>query len=333
MSSIKPMLGFLRDLKNDKADEQMLREILNHPDYDFEFRRYEIESKEPFIKYFMQLSTINETDIPEIDTKRKTILRDKHKKWLSAYENLEHYEMLYDKIKSSITDDTLEGINARVKRGLPGNTAIDDVRIISTMSIGPSFGYVFDGALHFDLMGFEDDSLDTLPSLIAHETHHLAMWKYVSAFIENLTLEERYIFQFTGEGLAIKFCNNAQGAISKAIDADCPINEGLDAFSIAYLNERFDEDFEVFEDTLDSIRAGKMDKDTVFKQFEEYWWNPYTDEQSRDEEPLLKQSRMYTFGNDLFGAIYDAHGNEKLFECVRNPLQAVEYFKQIIEKR
>jgi len=197
------------------------------------------------------------------------------------------------------------------------------------MSIGTSFGYVFDDALHFDLMGFNNDNLDVLPSLLAHEIHHLAMRKYVCGFIETLTPEERYIFHFSGEGLAVKFCNNAKGAISKPIDGSRPANEGLDDFSMNYLNERFDEALTVFEHTLADIRAGKMNDRDVFKQFEEYWWNPYTEEQNRDEEPLLKQSRIYSFGNDLFGAIYDTFGAETLFDCVRNPLKAVEYFKRI----
>jgi len=79
------------------------------------------------------------------------------------------------------------------------------------MSIGTSFGYVFEGALHFDLMGFDEVNLKTLPSLLAHEIHHLVMLKYVSTFMDSLTLEERYILSFSGEGLAIKFCNNAKG--------------------------------------------------------------------------------------------------------------------------
>ena len=108
------------------------------------------------------------------------------------------------------------------------------------------------------MMGFNNEGLETLSSLIAHEVHHLAMWKFVSPFINSLTLEERYIFSFSGEGLAIKFCNNAKGAISKEIDKTRPVNEGLDSFSMNYLNGQFYEDLKVFEDTLIKIRSGKM---------------------------------------------------------------------------
>jgi len=99
-----------------------------------------------------------------------------------------------------------------------------------------------------------------------------------------------------------------------------------------YLNGRFEEAYKVFKDTLADIRAGTMTKNDVFKQLEDYWWNVYTDEQSRDEKPVLKQSRIYSFGNDLYGAIYDAYGLDLLFDCVRNPLRAVECFENITGK-
>ena len=154
MSSIMPMLGFLRDLKNGQADRKQISDIFNHSDYDFEFRRYEVASKENIIDYFMRINTITESEIPILNQERKTALIDRHTLWLSAYENPEQYEILYDKINSFITDKILDDICAQVKRGLPTDIDIGKIRIISTMSIGPSFGYVFDGALHFDIMGY-----------------------------------------------------------------------------------------------------------------------------------------------------------------------------------
>ena len=329
ISSVIPMLDFLRALKSGQATKNQISDIFNHSDYDFEFRRYEISSKEPIIKYFAKLNSIGEAEIPILNSERKNMFREKHNLWLAAYDNPELYEEMYEKIISFITNETLENICLLVKKGLPINTDINKIRIISTMSIGTSFGYVFDNALHFDMMGFDKGSLETLPSLLAHEIHHLAMWDFVSTFINTLTLEERFVFSFSGEGLAVKFCNNAKGTISKEIYNNRPVNEGLDAFSMNYLNERFYECLEVFEDTLKKIRLNEMNKEDVFKQLEDYWWNPYTDEQSRDDKPLLKHSRIYSFGNDLYGAIYDAFGSEILFDCIIHPLKAVEYFNTI----
>ena len=332
VSSILPMLDFLRDLKSKRADANKIREIFNHKDYDFEFRRYEISQTEPFINYFMRLSDIKESEIPELDSRYKNMLKNKHTRWLNALENPDYYESLYKKITGSITDEALAGICETVKRGLPADANIDDIHIISTMSIGTSFGYVFDNALHFDIMGFNDDNLKSLPSLLAHEIHHLAMSKYASSLYGNFSPEERYIFNFTGEGLAVKFCNNAKGAVSKPLYANLPVNECLDEFSMEYLNSRFYEALGVFKESLSDIRAGKMKNEDIYEQFNKYWWNPYTEEQSRDEEPLLKQSLIYSFGNDLFGVIYDAFGADILFDCVRHPLKTVEYFEQAVKK-
>lgn len=330
MSSILPMIRFLQDLKNGQADRNYLKEIFSHPDYDYEFKRYEIIDKESMVDYFMQLNTIDEISIPEPGLKRKKgMLKHKHKLWLDAYENPEYYESLLGKIDSQFDVTMLENICLHVKRGLPEDLEIGSIKAISTMSIGTSFGYVFDGAFHFDIMGFENGNTEGLQSLIAHEVHHLAFISWISAFYDALTLEEKYILGFAGEGLAVKFCNNAQGVISKAIDSDAPVNDGLDAYSMKYLNEHFDEARGVFFDTLEKIRADEIGQSDISKQHEEYWLNLYADGQAASEEPLLKQAKMYSFGNDLFGSIYDAYGAKVLFECVRQPLKAVEYFKLI----
>ena len=325
-SSIPSMLNFLRDLKNGEADRNQLVDIFNHPDYDYEFRRFDIPSKEPVIDYFMQLNTIDEADIPTLPG-RESMLRNNHKHWLAAYENPDHYQEVYDRMIAVVTDDeTFDKAYALLKEGLPSDADISNIPLISTMSIGMSFGYAFDEAMHVDLMGFDkyNFSMIALPELIAHEIHHIAIGRWADSFAGDFTLEELFVFMFSIEGLAIKFCNNAEGVFSKAIDST------RSAWNLSYLNERFYETYEVFENTLEKIRSGEMSREDVAMQWENYWMNRHTDEQSPDEEPLLGQSRNYSFGNDLFGAIYDAYGAETLFDCVRHPLKSVEYFKQIV---
>jgi len=325
-SSIPLMLNFLRDLKNGETDRNQLVDIFNHPDYDYEFRRYGISSKEPLIDYFMQLNTIDEADIPTLPG-RESMLKNNHKHWLAAYENPEYYQELYDRMIAVVTeDDTFDRAYALLKMGLPPDADISSIPLISTMSIGMSFGYAFDGATHVDLMGFDKHnfSVTALPELIAHEIHHIAMNRWAGSFADDFTLEELFIFMFSIEGLAIKFCNNAEGVFSKAIDST------RSAWNLSYLNERFDETYEVFENTLAKIRSGEMSGEELEEQWGKYWLNRHTDEQSPDEEPLLGQSRNYSFGNDLFGSIYDVYGAEALFDCVRHPLKATEYFRQIV---
>ena len=332
MSSIIPMLNFLRDLKNEQATLAQITDIFNHPDYDFEFKRHGAASKDPIIDYFLNLNTIKPSDIPVLRASRITELRDKHELWLAAYENPQRYEQLHNSLKLFITDEMLAGVTAMVKRGLPEDADIGTIDVISTMSISGSFGYVFDGAFHFDILRLTEDKLNYLPLLFAHEAHHLAMMNYESSFVDSFSLEEWYIHSFSGEGLAVKFCNNAEGTISKPIYNDRPPNLGLDKFTMNYLNQRFDEALKVFEDTLTAIRLGKMSKDDIEKQLMEYWYNFHTEDQQPDEAPKLQQSFAYSFGNDFFGAIYDAFGREKLFECVRYPLKALDYFKRAIDE-
>jgi len=334
MSSIFPMLEFLRDLKEEQASRSQLTEVFNHPDYDYEFRRYEVATKNPLIDYFLNLNTITNSEIPFLRSSRKTELIDKHPLWLSVYEHPKHYELVYNKVKQFFTDEMLSEVATMVNRGLPDGLDIGTVDVICTMGIGGSYGYVFDGAFHFDLLilGMNDTYLKELPLLLAHETHHVAMMRYGSDFDHALTLAERYIYGFASEGLALKFCNNAEGIISRRLYEERPANEGLDGFSMNYLNGKFDEALDVFKRTLAGICAGAIGQKEVNQQFNEYWLNFHTEEQHSDETPKLRQPLLYSFGNDLFGAIYDAYGKETLFDCVRYPLKAIEYFEHLIKR-
>lgn len=334
MSSILPMLKFLKEIKNGKVDRATLCDIFNHPDYCFEIERYNIKSKKLLIDYFMQLNTIKEQDIPELDSPRKDILKHKHSRWLIAYQDPDYYAELYKKVISTLTDEALEYACETAKRGLAGDMEIGDVQAISTMSIGTSYGYVHQGAFHFDLMGIDEyGGLDNLPKVLAHEIHHLALMKHVPPFNDNLTLEEQFIQSFAYEGLAIKFCNNAKGVISKPLYEDRPINDGLDAFTMDYLNARFNEACAVFLDVSNKLSLGEMSKDDMMEHLRNYWWNRHTEEQGGSEEARLQQSLFYSFGNDLYGSIYDVYGAEVLFDSVRNPLKAVGLFKVIIKAK
>lgn len=329
MSSILLMLKFLQDLKMGKATHAQLSEIFNHPDYEYEFRRYGVTRKESVLDYFLNLNTIKESEIPFLRESRMTELKDKHSLWLFSYENPEHYGRLLSEVKQFITDEMLSEVAVIVNRGLPDGINMGNVDVICTMSIGGSFGYVFDGAFHFDLLRLANDNLKVLPLLFAHEIHHVGMMRYQSEFEDTLSLEEWYIHSFASEGLAIKFCNNAQGIISKCLYEDRPANLGLDAFSMDYLNGKFDDALSVFKKTLADIRDGTISRDEVEQQFKDYWLNFHTEEQQAEETPRLSHPLLYSFGNDLFGAIYDAYGKEILFDCVRHPLKVIDYFEHL----
>jgi hypothetical protein len=328
------MLDFLVDMKTGQATMTQLIDIFNLPDYDFEFRRYQgqgkASSKEEIMSYFYNLNSVLESDIPSLRPSRLTELKDKHALWLQAYENPRHYQQLYHDMQMYITGDVLQEISRIVEYGLPNDADIGEIDIIITLSIGISFGYVFDGAFHIDLLQVENLGWEYLFSTLAHEAYHVALMKYESSYIESFSLEEWFIHFFSLEGLAVKFCNNGEGVISKPIYKDRPVNEGLDSFTMGYLNSKFNEALETFNKTLEAIFSGEMSKDSLWKHIMEYWYNCHTEDQQPDESPKLKQTLAYSFGNDFYGAIYDAFGKEVLLDCIRHPRKAVEHFRHIL---
>jgi len=331
--SIAPMLQFLCDLKSGCATASQIADILNHPDYDYEFRRYGAE-KHPMVNYFMNLNNIPYSEIPVLRESRPTELKDKHHLWIAALDCPSSFDKLLCKVQSLISGDVLSEVSAMVLAGLPNDISVGVIDVVCTMSIGGSFGYVYDGAFHIDLLrlGIADDMLKGLPLLIAHEAHHVAMMKYESTYVNDFTLEQMFIHSFSCEGLAIKFCNNAEGNFSKSLYSHIPVNAGLDTFTMDYLNGKFEEALGVFENTLSGIRAGKISQDEFWTHYNDYWLNFHADGQQPDETPLLQHSLEYSFGNDLYGAIYDYFGKKTLFDCVRNPEKVLECFYAVSQK-
>jgi len=332
-TTIASMLHFLRSLKSGQATKEQLVEIFNHPDYDFEFRRYfsmgQSATKEEITDYFFNLTTITPDKIPALRPSRPTELQDRHMYWLMAIENLDKLEGFHSRLNSLISPEMLAEATELVKRGLPDDFQIGTIDIIFTIGIGGSVGYVYDGAFHLDFLALTKMNIGELVSILAHESHHVATMEYADSYQKDFSPEEWFIHFFTGEGLAVKFCNNGSGIFTKPIYTNRPPNEGLDKFTMEYLNGKFDEALATFNATLTAIHNGEMTKDDVWKHLMEYWFNFHTTEQQPDEPPKLQHSLAYSFGNDFYGIIYDTYGKEVLFDCVRHPLKAVEYFNKI----
>ncbi len=62
---------------------------------------------------------------------------------------------------------------------------------------------------------------------------------------------------------------------------------------------------------IQRIKQNSITADEINKQFKSYWWNPYL---YKDEIAFLPQTPIYSFGNEIFGCIYDTFGIEILFE-------------------
>ena len=59
--------------------------------------------------------------------------------------------------------------------------------------------------------------------------------------------------------------------------------------------------------------------------------NEYTDEQDRSKSPQLKQSRFYSFGNELWGTIQDVFGKSKVYWLFNHLSNFAQTFNEALE--
>lgn len=325
ISSIPLMLDYVSGLAAHPGDRETVGNILSHEDYRFELRRYEISSTEHLIDYFSRLNTIAPEDIPDLsDDHRRNHLREKHHQWLDCVNNPRKYYDRYERLKAFFTDDFLAEMQRKLTGMFPKGTAmIPDPAVVSTLSFGRSFGYPYEGALHLDLFGVEEyGALEELPRTVLHEMHHLQAFKMAGdGFYSGLSLLERYLIGFAWEGLAVKFCNNAEGVISRRLEPELEPNRSVP--SIPVLNQHFSEHFQLFCDTVRQIRAGTLTEEEMERQQREYWMNPYL----YGETPL-DQTAIYSFGNELYGCVYDHFGLDAAYECFYHPARLISWFNR-----
>ncbi len=328
-SSIKEMLDLCRkqimgDIKKEDIDA-----ILRHKDYEFEFKRYKDRvSDSEFIDYFLKIGNLSESEIANID------LKAHHKYYQDLLKNLDFYHEKLNELEKLLTPALFEEQISIALKGLPDDIILPKFNFIFTIGIGRSFGYVYENCTHFDFLQLVNDmSISEFCSTIAHEVHHVGINSiYETLDLNNLSLEELFYINFSGEGLAVKYCNNAQGVISKSIYAGKK-NIGLDNFTWDYLNNDFYNTMDKFKDSINKIRDNKIKSpEELTKHMLEYWMNPYTDEQAKTEIPKLKHFRLYSFGNDIWGIIHDCFGKKAVFETLKNPKNFPNMFNKALEK-
>lgn len=327
MSSIPLMLEYVSGLASHPGDREAVRRILGHEDYQFELRRYEISSAEHLISYFSRLTDIAPEEIPDLSgNHRRNFLREKHGEWLDCVQNPQKYDERYRRVRAIFTDGFMADTQRKLTALFPrGTEMIPDPAVVSTLSIGRSFGYAHEGAFHLDLFGIERYcALEDLPRIVLHEMHHLQLLHMAGAvdhFYSSFSLLERYILGFAWEGLAVKFCNNAEGNVSRRMEPELPPNLLVPA--LPALNEHFEEHFRLFCDTVSRIKAGDFTEEDMNRQYGQVWMNPYL----YGEKPL-EQLAVYSLGNELYGCVYDAFGLDAAFECFYHPARLIDFFNR-----
>lgn len=322
-SAVVPMLGLLRKKKTGQLERAEVEKLLDHEDYRFEFSRYEGRvDKQTFADYFMTFENLGQVENYD--------LRNHHSFWLDLYHNLEWFENKTTEFFRKFNSHVIDEASRIAMAGFPENYRFRDCRIIFTCGIGQSFGYAHENGMHFDIMQLlRRYANENFKLMIAHEIHHLFFLDSIP--FDETNLEGYFLQWFAIEGLAIKFTGNAQGVLSQKLHPEQPANLGLDDASIDYANGRFDSYFAEFRKHLDQIRSGEIKTvEEVQKLLVSYWFDLYAEGQSREEIPQLKQPKLYAFGNDLWGTLYDVYGMDVLYETLTHPETFAEKFNHAV---
>lgn len=328
-SSINNMLELCKSLINGDVKKIDIENLIDHEDYKFEFERYKGRiSKDEYVDYFFQLNNINETDITNND------LKIHHMYYKDLINNLDLYVEKFHELERALTPNLFEEQISVALRGLPDDIILPDINFIFTIGIGQSFGYAYQNGTHFDFLQLaRDKSINDFCSTIAHEVHHVGINAiHEQIDLEHISIEALFYLYFSGEGLAVKYCNNAEGVLSKSIYNSAK-NKGLDGFTWKYLNNDFYDTMTHFRKTISDIRNKNIKSvDELDKHVREYWMNPYTEEQDKSQIPKLKHFRLYSFGNDIWGVIHDCFGENSVFETLRNPESFPVIFNKCLDK-
>lgn len=325
-SAVYPAIDLLKKKKAGDLKRSDVEALLDHEDYQFEFRRYEERvGQQEFVDYVLTFEHLGSEQIENMD------LRNHHAYWLDLYQNLDWFERKARDFFEKFNHDVITEAFQIAVNGFPKHYKFNDCKIIFTCGIGQSFGYANENGMHFDIMQlFRHYENDHFKEMIAHEIHHLI-------FLDNIEFLEQdpegYFLQWLAiEGLAVKFTNNAQGVISQKLHPNQPANTSLDSASFQYLNDHFESTYAEFKKTIRNIRNGQIKTaEDVRGLLVEYWFNLYADGQSKEEVPMLKQSRLYAMGNDLWGTIYDAYGMDKLYEILTHPDTFIESYNNALK--
>lgn len=330
--TVTKMFELCKKHKEGKLNKNELEELLDHNDYQVELERYNNAagpggkfSKEDYIEYFMNFFNIEESNI------KSKMLRVRYNQLKPFFDNIDMYENKIDTIKN-ITENDVKQALEHTFFGLPDDMRFDELNLIFSIGLGASQGWFYKNYAHFDLVKFLEE-IDTINTVIAHECHHIGFNKMFENFDINQISPEEFLYLFIAlEGLAVKYCNNGDGILTKKLYADTT-NIGLDKFTWNYLKEDFYNTYINFKSQIDKIRSGEIkDINDLNKYIDNYWMNLYTEDQDRNEVPKLHHSRNYFFGNEVWGLIQDVYGRDKVFETLRNLKQFPEVFNSALKE-
>lgn len=223
-----------------------------------------------------------------------------------------------------------------------------DVYVWVLFDIGGSGAWAFrtqDGKqnIGFNILRLLDDrgEFDTglFAGTLAHEIHHLG--EPLSSYLRTihydrldktsrLKLFSDYFETFVTEGMAMKFCNNAPGALSPKPDPEMDFaatRQNLKEWS------EFQEQFaDIHRRALNDLRiilgSEEPDMKKLESDYEDYWtWRA-----GQKEGKTFTLGREYYYGTELLGVINLAFGREAVFEGLLDLRKIPLLFNEGIKK-
>jgi len=328
--TIPAMLDIMEKYNQGSNIREELSTLLDHPDYQNELERYGNHpmrkgfTKEEFLNFFINIRTLKSTDIESLD------LKTRQKDLLEIMDNIEFYRSSYNKIKMINTKHLEEAIII-AKNGLPKSIDISGVHVMLIVGLGMSGGYIYKNNIMGDLKLIVSGDGPNLSGLMAHESHHLGLFKIMEKTDmskQNVSLSTKLMLSFFGEGTAIKYCNNFEGKLTSKMYPNKSSDVVKQSFDY-YLNN-FDSIYNQLRIDLESLKNEKDEK-----KFEEIFMKNYF---SFDieingilHENYLTQPICYFIGADIWGLIHDEFGIEKVFELFDEPQNIFSVYNRSLQ--
>lgn len=311
-STILDMLNQLMAIKEGRGNRFAIEALLDTSDYQFEFQRYQNRvTRMDYLQYLLDCPNQTEESLNNPD------LKAHHQYYRWALEHLDELMRQAIELNKQLNETFFLEAETKALKGLPKQLKQINLDFYFTLGIGQSFGYPFCNGSHYDFLILSKEfDMTALQTIMAHEIHHIYYknWVEKNEIEKKLTAKQRFLLSFAGEGLAVKYTNNAYTILTDPICHEW-INEGLDEMSWQYLTACFDEEFQRFRE--DYYHASLWDEKTWEQKIASYF-NCHTVNQEKQEVPLLKQSMNYYLGASLYGVIHDAYGKEAVYALLKN---------------
>jgi hypothetical protein len=331
-ATIEPMLDIMERFNDEQDVRDELSSLLDTQDYQLEFARYQSLpensrfTKEQYIDFFLNICSPEVENAPQILKRRAEDL-------LYIMNNVDYYRRVYKNIKK-FNESDLEKSLKLASYGLPEQIKLDDFHIIFNIGLGPSVGWIHNKTTQYDLKSILDKNSEfSLTSTIAHELHHVGFSELMSTLNEEQLFKHMdlaLVIYLSGEGLAVKYCNNYDGILTKKIyDNEIDIH----ANSYNYYRDNFDDIYQKFKNDIRLLRSGEVKSLNDFASLFMKNYN-YTNAKINGQMKVnyLGQPITYHLGADIWGLIHDIYGREKVFELLKDTTSFFEYYNKALLK-